>query len=106
MGWDEQEDGRADDPLKEGFVVRGIPRVPGSVLDAVSFGPQRKFRLTDSYWRNIPTKTTSDSTAASSAGSIEQWDFLTLQELKDSIVTTITELVSLVDSFVCSVTAT
>jgi hypothetical protein len=104
--WQEQEDGRADEAQQGEFVIRGILLEQGSVLGAVSFGPARKFRLTDSYWRNIATKTTSKPMVESSAGYTEQWDSPTLQEISDSIVTIITALISLVDSFVCNVIAT
>lgn len=106
MEWDEQEDGRVDEPQRGSFVVRGIPLERDSVLGVVSFGPQREFRLTDSYWQNILTRTTSNSMEESSAGYTERSDYLTLREIRDSIETTITELISLVDSFVCNVIET
>jgi hypothetical protein len=104
--WEKHEDGPVDEAQEGRFVVRGIPLGLDYVVGAVSFGPEKRSLPTSSSSLLIPTKTTSKPTVESSAGYTEKWDFQILQELNDFIVTTITELQSLVDSFVCSVTAT
>lgn len=104
--WVEREDGRVDAGPQDGPVVRGILLEQKSVVGAVSFGPKEKLPLTKLRYEIFPTKTTSNSTAASSAGSTKLSDSPTLQELKDSIAIIITQLISLVDSFVCNVIAT
>lgn len=106
MEWQEQEGGRVEEAQQGEFVVRGILLGQESVLGAVSFGPKRKSPPTRLPLLDSRTKIISVSTAANSAGSTENSDFQTLQELSDSIVTIITALENLVDSFVCSVTAT